>query len=72
VVLWINKFVEEEVLKAVNLGHDADTVGAICGQIAGAFYGIQGIPTEWLNVLYQVKQIQKIAVHLFEKRLSRT
>ncbi len=62
---------EEAVLQAVNLGHDADTVGAICGQIAGAFYGIQGIPTDWLNALYQMKQIQKFAVHLFENSLNR-
>lgn len=37
----------EAVLKAVNLGDDADTTGAVCGQIAGAFYGLAGIPTAW-------------------------
>lgn len=35
---------EEAVLKAVNLGDDADTTGAICGQLAGAFWGESGIP----------------------------
>ena len=35
---------EEGVLKAVNLGNDADTTGAICGQLAGAYYGAEGIP----------------------------
>lgn len=34
------------VLAAVNLGQDADTTGAIAGQIAGAFYGLSGIPTD--------------------------
>ena len=34
-------------LKAVNLGNDADTTAAIYGQIAGAFYGIEGIPGDW-------------------------
>jgi len=34
---------EEAVLKAVNLGHDADTTGAICGQFAGAYWGESGI-----------------------------
>jgi ADP-ribosyl-[dinitrogen reductase] hydrolase len=34
---------EEAVLKAVNLGDDADTTGAICGQLAGAFWGESGI-----------------------------
>lgn len=35
---------EEAVLKAVNLGDDADTTGAICGQLAGAFWGESSIP----------------------------
>jgi ADP-ribosyl-[dinitrogen reductase] hydrolase len=35
---------EEAVLKAVNLGDDADTTGAICGQLAGAFWGESKIP----------------------------
>ena len=35
---------EEAVLRAVNLGDDADTVGAVAGQIAGAVYGLRGIP----------------------------
>jgi ADP-ribosyl-[dinitrogen reductase] hydrolase len=35
---------EEAVLKAVNLGDDADTTGAVCGQFAGAFWGESGIP----------------------------
>ena len=34
-------------LKAVNLGDDADTTAAIYGQIAGAYYGVDGIPAEW-------------------------
>jgi ADP-ribosyl-[dinitrogen reductase] hydrolase len=41
----------EAVLRAVNLGNDADTTGAVCGQLAGAFWGEQGIPTEWLEGL---------------------
>jgi ADP-ribosyl-[dinitrogen reductase] hydrolase len=35
---------EEAVLKAVNLGDDADTTGAICGQLAEAYWGESGIP----------------------------
>ncbi len=35
---------EEAVLRAVNLGDDADTTGAVCGQFAGAFWGEAGIP----------------------------
>jgi ADP-ribosyl-[dinitrogen reductase] hydrolase len=39
------------VLRAVNLGDDADTVGAVTGQIAGARYGLSQIPPAWLEVL---------------------
>jgi ADP-ribosyl-[dinitrogen reductase] hydrolase len=38
---------EEAVLKAVNLGDDADTVGAVAGQIAGAIWGYSAIPAHW-------------------------
>lgn len=41
----------ECVLKAVNLGDDSDTVGAVSGGIAGAYYGMNGIPEEWLEVI---------------------
>jgi len=37
----------EGALSAVSLGDDADTTGAIYGQIAGAFYGAEQIPAEW-------------------------
>ncbi|KAL8762623.1 MAG: hypothetical protein Q9184_001424 [Pyrenodesmia sp. 2 TL-2023] len=42
---------EEGALKVVNLGDDADTVGAIYGGIAGAFYGVEAIPEKWLTLL---------------------
>ncbi len=35
---------ESSVLAAVNLGDDADTTGAVCGQLAGAYWGYSGIP----------------------------
>lgn len=42
---------KDALLLAVNLGDDADTVGAVTGQLAGAVYGYDAIPTEWLDVL---------------------
>ena len=42
---------EEGCLLAVNLGEDADTTGAVYGQLAGAFYGVEGIPSRWRNRL---------------------
>jgi len=41
----------EAVLRAVNLGDDADTTGAVCGQFAGACWGETGIPREWCDGL---------------------
>ncbi len=41
----------EGTLKVVNLGRDADTTGAIYGQVAGALYGESGIPSTWLHAL---------------------
>lgn len=40
---------EEALLYAVNLGGDTDTVGAVCGGLAGLYYGINEIPSEWIN-----------------------
>jgi len=45
----------EAVLRAVNLGHDADTTGAVCGQFAGAHFGEFGIPPEWRDGLLAVE-----------------
>ena len=47
----------EAILMAVNLGNDADTTGAICGQLAGAFYGSDGIPTKWRKLLHGHEQL---------------
>lgn len=42
---------EEAVVKAVNLGGDADTIGAITGGLAGALYGYEAIPKRWIRCL---------------------
>jgi ADP-ribosylglycohydrolase len=51
---------------AVNLGGDADTCGAVYGQLAGAFYGEYGIPQRWREVLSQRSLIESLADRLFE------
>jgi len=48
---------EDAVLKAVNLGDDADTVGAVAGQIAGAIYGYAKIPDKFKNGLAKERQL---------------
>ena len=57
-------------LFAANLGDDADTTGAIYGQIAGAYYGFGGLPEDWLEKLAWRKQIQRLADHLFKAATS--
>jgi len=42
---------EAGLIEAVNRGGDADTIGAICGGVAGAFYGFDAIPERWINSL---------------------
>jgi ADP-ribosyl-[dinitrogen reductase] hydrolase len=55
---------EDAVLTAANLGEDADTTAAICGQIAGAFYGVGEIPTKWLQLLARRGLIEGLADRL--------
>ncbi len=49
---------EEAILLAANLGHDADTVAAVTGQIAGAFYGVTAIPAAWLAILHEAEWLR--------------
>ena len=55
---------EEAVLLAVNLGDDADTTGAVCGQLAGAYWGESGIPKHLLDGLARRDMIEAALAHL--------
>jgi len=50
----------------VNLGDDADTTGAVYGQLAGAFYGDKPIPESWRSKLAYRNLIESFAEQLFE------
>jgi ADP-ribosyl-[dinitrogen reductase] hydrolase len=52
---------EFAVLAAANLGDDADTTAAICGQLAGAYYGVDAIPARWLERLAMREDIDAMA-----------
>lgn len=54
----------EAVLKAVNLGEDTDTTGAITGGLAGIYYGYENIPQEWIEVLVRKDDIEKLCEKL--------
>ena len=57
----------EAVLRAVNLGNDADTTGAVCGQLAGACWGESGIPRAWLSGLARQEMIEKALAGLLDE-----
>ncbi len=57
---------EAAILSAANLGDDADTTAAICGQIAGAHYGESGIPEHWLERLAWREEIGELVDRLIE------
>ena len=52
---------KEAVLKAVNLGNDTDTVGAVTGAIAGLMYGYESIPKDWIKKLALVDDIRDLS-----------
>tara|TARA_A100000172_G_C3024142_1_gene104182 strand:- start:39 stop:902 length:864 start_codon:yes stop_codon:yes gene_type:complete len=56
---------EDCVIKAVNRGHDSDTCGAVAGMIAGAYYGIGGIPDHLLDNLMWRQYISDMAYKLW-------
>ena len=56
----------ESVLRAVNLGDDADTTGAVCGQLAGAYWGESGIPVKWQECLARPEMIEKTLIGLLK------
>lgn len=69
--LWavaVTSSFEDAVVQAVNLGDDADTVGAIAGQLAGAVYGLRGIPERWLAPLAWRDQLLAMAEKLLDSR----
>ena len=62
---------KDAVLKAVNLGHDTDTTGAITGGLAGLLYGFDNIPENWLTQLARREDIEDLANRLAGRLASR-
>lgn len=57
----------EAVLKAVNLGEDTDTTGAITGGLAGIYYGFENIPEKWIEVLARKEDIKELCEKLNDR-----
>jgi ADP-ribosyl-[dinitrogen reductase] hydrolase len=53
-------------LRIANMGADSDVIGAVHGQLAGAFYGLAAIPGAWLRTLARAGQIERFAGRLYE------
>ena len=66
--LYYSNNFKEALTLAVNLCGDADTIGAVCGQLAGAYYGYDQIPNHWISIIKESTYIQKEAYSLFLKK----
>lgn len=62
---WHTHTFQAAILQAANLGDDADTTAAICGQIAGAYYGVSNIPSHWKKRLVMKDEILSMAEQLY-------
>ncbi len=61
-----NSDFESTLITVVNYGGDADTTGAICGAIAGAYYGFSSIPKKWLDKIDCYEELEKVSIGLLE------
>lgn len=60
----------EAVLRAANYGGNSDVVAAVCGQLAGALYGVGAIPSSWRNALLQRDLIESYADRLLAHAIA--
>lgn len=51
---------KQAIIGAINLGGDTDTIGAICGSMAGIIYGINDIPSKWINSLLRKEYLYNL------------
>jgi ADP-ribosyl-[dinitrogen reductase] hydrolase len=75
VALWAfyhTQSFSEGLLMAVNMGGDADTIGAIYGQLAGAYYGVEAIPERWIAELDGSMYIDDVLTGMLAGAAKRT
>ncbi|WP_296185868.1 ADP-ribosylarginine hydrolase Tri1 [Pseudomonas sp. UBA1879] len=65
--VWNTDNFKDAVLLAANLGDDSDSVAAVTGQLAGALYGVSGMPADWVKKVAWSKHIQDLGHTLFER-----
>jgi ADP-ribosyl-[dinitrogen reductase] hydrolase len=69
---WHTGSYQAAVLRAANLGDDADTTAAIVGQLAGAWYGVEAIPLAWREKITMGDEIVTLADRLLAERMTRS
>lgn len=57
---------KDSIILSANLARDADTIAAICGQLSGAFYGLNNMPNEWVEKIKYKEKIIGIAKELYK------
>ena len=57
---------EEAIVNAVMMGGDTDTIGAVTGGVAGARFGIEGLPERWVEALSVGEEIEELGEGLVE------
>jgi ADP-ribosyl-[dinitrogen reductase] hydrolase len=67
---WHTGSYKDAVLRAANLGDDADTTAAIVGQLAGAWYGAEAIPLAWREKITMGEEIVTLADRLLAERVG--
>lgn len=60
----------EAVLKAVNLGDDTETTGAVTGGLAGLIYGFENIPKNWIEQIARKDDIENLSKRLIKQNAS--
>jgi ADP-ribosyl-[dinitrogen reductase] hydrolase len=65
--VWNTDNFKDAVLLATNLADDADSVAAVAGQLAGAIYGVSGMPDEWVKKVAWSEHIQNLAMQLHDR-----
>lgn len=63
---------KDAVLKAINLGEDTDTTGAVTGGLAALLYGYENIPEQWIKQLARQSDILDLAKRMFDYQASKT
>ena len=58
---------EDALVAAVNLGGGSDSIGAVCGQIAGAYYGFESIPDRWVKAVKTWRKVDDMINRFAEK-----